>query len=100
MKQTVFRKVMVKDRLPEYNTYVGIVDTLGSIGNAFHTSKGVFKSSHIPKSIDVTFAVEFWLEEIELPAEKDIYTLSSRCATNERMNGFEEGANYILNKLK
>lgn len=91
MKQTVFRKVMVKDRLPVsfgiYNTNRGSCTWLNGL-KMWEWGNGALCYP------------EWWLESIELPSEDDVYTLSSRCATTERMNGFEEGANYILNKLK
>lgn len=41
--------------------------------------------------------IEYWLEEIELPSEKDIIEVApkTRC-----VNQFWNGANFILNKLK
>lgn len=90
MKQTVFRKVYVKDRLP-----VSFGEYITDIGYMFYNNG----QKYFEDRQGVGFP-EWFFEEIEMPTEKDIYTLSSRCATNERMNGFEEGANYILNKLK
>ena len=50
-------------------------------------------------SVDNGFygTVKWWLEEIELPSEEDIFNKST---FYNDLESFEQGANYILNLLK
>lgn len=86
-KQTVFKKVMVTDRLPieyeNYSTNVGLVYFKGSFAHW----------------------VQWWLEEIELPSEEEIEGIAIFYDTFEsdkedKYSSYKIGANYILNKLK
>lgn len=101
-KQTVFRKVSVKDRLPKDNTYVATINTLGGIDTFYHKSNGVFSVSHASR-VGVSY-ISVWLEEIELPTDYEIleYAIDERCIEDYDMKKdvFVCGANYILNKLK
>ena len=44
-----------------------------------------------------TNKVEWWLEEIELPSDEDVFNKST---FYNDLESFEQGANYILNLLK
>lgn len=96
-KQTVFKKVMVTDRLPNKRTYVATINTLGGIDTLYHIGNGEFTNSHV--SIDTLHYIESWLEEIELPSEEEV----TEAYINHKghiNNPALFGANYILNKLK
>lgn len=43
------------------------------------------------------YNIEWWLEEIELPSEEDVFNKST---FDNDPESFEQGANYILNLLK
>lgn len=103
MKTTVFRKVMVKDRLPvifgEYITDIGYM-FYNNGQKYFEDRQGVC----FPK---------WFLEEIELPSEQDLRKeslgkFSEIEAQDEEIGEFIEddalefmkGANYILSKLR
>lgn len=79
---TLYRKVFTKDRLPDYS-------------GRYDTNNGGMAFINISDS-----TCEWWLEAFELPNEDDIYSVSDSFRTAEQMNAFEQGANYILNKLK
>lgn len=76
--QTVFKKVMVSDRSPSKEGYY-----LTDKGNVY------FRDTFYTW-------IDWWLEEVELPSEDDIFKEGSKMA----ITSFRKGANYILNKLK
>lgn len=93
MKETIFKKVNVSDRLPKERSYVATVNTMGGIDTLYHIGDGEFTNSHV--DTDTFNYIESWLEEIELPSEEEVIE-SCRGAKTSYING----ANYILNKLK
>lgn len=88
----VYRKVSVKERLPQmieyYFTSVGL---MYFNGNAFEAAN--LKHEY----------VDYWLEEVELPSEENIIKQAQEYAQlfphfwNARKQGFEEGANKVKN---
>lgn len=85
-KQTVFRKVSVKERLPsESGIYLTNKCTLHFISGCKR-----FMGND----------PQWWLEEIELPSDEDIQLRSKLQHSEQRSDGFVFGANYILNKIK
>lgn len=107
-KQTVFKKVMVTDRLPKERIYVPTINTLGGIDTLYHIGDGEFTNSHV--DTDTFNYIESWLEEIELPSEEEVYSeLTSEVNLSPRLqNSTKEiykfavtrTTSYILNKLK
>lgn len=92
MKQTVFKKVYTKDRLPNegwYNTDKGI---------EYYSEKLEEWASSMYKS-----KPEWWLEEVELPNQEELYDEICQIPDLFDMSTLEASntaANYILNKLK
>ncbi|HWL22323.1 MAG TPA: hypothetical protein VNR38_00985 [Ureibacillus sp.] len=97
-KETIFRKVLVEDRLPEFCQTKIFIDKLGasaqfsidSVDVAYCRVNREFVTVEVIKN-----DYEYWLEEIQLPSEEDIQKqMDSR--NNFLMLGFIKGANYIL----
>lgn len=97
MKQTVFRKVYVKDRLPDsFGSYIT------NIGDCFYHN-----GSKLFESVRGFARPEWFLEEIELPSEEEVVK-ACECNDKSESNNFIVGVecgiiysyNYILNKLK
>lgn len=99
-KETLFRKVLVSERVPtvygEYNTDTGLMEYSPYPGNGW-----LCYPNPEPK--------EYWLEEIQIPSEGDIKTQSLLPYTEkdllseeyghfleEDSKVFIEGAHYIL----
>lgn len=88
---SIYRKVMVADRLPiKRGTY------LTNKGYKKFCKKYLFYHEDI-YSINSNIKIQWWLEEIELPTEDE---LSKESKDSYYPYSFEEGASYILNKLK
>lgn len=94
MKQTVFRKVYVKDRLPEYS-------------GVYFTDDGEFLYTEDKTWLHWSYqdrkCPKWFLEEIELPSAHDLQSISIKEGYPDyhpAYGAFFDGANYILNKLK
>lgn len=82
----IYRQVKCSDRLPKENIWI---DTnIGYI--KFDTSDSRWLVSG--------GVVTWWLEEIKLPSEEEVY--SESFTSDKTPNDFIKGANFILNKLK
>lgn len=79
--ETLFRKVLVTERLPDK-------------GDRYFTNDGIrVYSPHTKQFIFTHQAIEYWLEPVELPSEEEIQKVApkTRCVYQ-----FWSGANYIL----
>lgn len=99
MKTSVFRKVLVADRLPELGTEY--VTTFA------HSKAGASTYSLVNERVleHIKIHKEYWLEEVELPNDSDLdteaYNNYSKSPTGHiEYVTFLIGANFILNKLK
>ena len=99
-KQTVFiKRYPIKGESPKHNK----VYTTDLGEKIFSVSNNSFMSSFGMGQI----SPKWWLEEVELPSEEDVFSKSitkySKYEPSERSprtNAFQKGANFILNKLK
>lgn len=93
----IYRQVSVKERLPEIEKY-------------YHTNQGTVyfdaDQKHFRVPFDPTYTITYWLEEVELPSDNDVFdeAHSQHDDAHEYLagliNGFTHGANYILKTLK
>lgn len=94
----IYREVKVTDRLPLIEEFY--YTSRGYL--IFSLARGQFESPYLGyKQVNV----ENWLEEIELPSEKDLIGMAHYYDTFESegddlFNAYKQGANYIINKLK
>lgn len=90
---TIFKKVMVADRLPESGNYTVFCDF-------DFTTQAKYYFSDITGKMEWSVSyVQYWIEEIELPSEEEV----TEAYINHKghiNNPALFGANYILNKLK
>lgn len=89
---TIFRKILTKDRLPKIQTrYI--------TNDGWLSFEVESKSFHHSNIFDEQYFPEWWLEEIELPSQKDICLKSElRCSPKDTFNekGFWIwGANWM-----
>jgi len=87
-KQTIFRKVYVHDRLPEKD-------------GVYLTDKGILYYHEKFNAFKFGSSVEYWLEEITWHNKQVIIPCRrGEKPTTEYCEGYTQGANFILNKLK
>lgn len=91
---SVYRKVLVSERLPSEDGVYIVKNENGSFECEY------CKEYSFYDEFSDCSGITYWLEEVELPTDQDIVNESNKLNTNERSIGFENGANYVLNKLK
>lgn len=104
-KETVFIKVKVVDRLPSkkdtYLTDLGVCNFDPDTGK-FSQNTGKFSQIVTQDgygSYIVEFNPTFWMEEVELPSVKAIDREATKLPRHAYLP-FNQGVNFILNKLK
>lgn len=92
-KQTVFiKRYPSKGELPSKKDYYFCLDQFSSNVMYFFDGRYMVDDTHN------VINIEYWLEEIELPSEEEIYSESFK--SDKTPKDFIKGANFILNKLK
>jgi hypothetical protein len=93
----IFKKVSIKDKLPEEGKNVVTID---SKGNGI-TYKRFGENWNMPLLED-NHPIEYWLEETKLPTDEDIQSESWICGASqvEEREGFIRGAKWVINCIK
>lgn len=102
---SVFVKVPVSDRLPDYCKTKTFIDKSGRTqdiaiddeNSVYYCSDRTFSNISVLKS-----KYDYWLEEIQLPTEEEIREQSKGeiAIVNDGCEEFISGANFIINHIK
>lgn len=100
-KKTVFvKRYPSKGELPSEEDYYFCLDEYNNLNSCYFDGKNIINDNC------VIINPEYWLEEIELPSEKEIFLEVDKIVDSQVAYGFYiaygfyNGANFILNKLK